>query len=275
MITYRRTACAPLLLLLLLTLPAVAQAQSSYDVWLYDIWPDNTAHIVGYTGAGGAAVIPSTIPVYGVDHPVSTIGAGALEGNTSLTSVTIPNTVTSIETNAFGYCTGLTNVTIGDSVTNIEDEAFMWTSLVNVTNPSSVSVIGNGAFQAISTLMGVYFEGNAPTIVSGAFFNDNTATIYYLAGTTGWGATVDGRPTALWTQQTQSSSLTITGVTKNPFGFTITGSGSLAFVVEACANLANPTWQPLQTNSLSGGSFYFTDPQGTSFPARFYRVLSP
>ena len=269
MITYRRAACASLLLLLL-RLPAAGQADL-----IYAINPDGSVTITGYIGPGGALVIPSSIPVQGVNQPVTIIGPAAFASVTSLTSVTIPNTVTDIETNAFGYCTGLTNVTIGDSVTNIEDEAFMWTSLVNVTNPSSVAVIGDGAFQATPTLTGVYFEGNAPAVVSGAFWNDVNATIYYLAGTKGWGPTVDAIPTKVWTQQTQSGSLTIAGVTKNPFGFTITGSGTQAVVVEASTSLANPIWSPIQTNNLSGGSLYFTDPQGASFPARFYRVLSP
>ena len=270
MITYRRAACASLLLLLRLTLPAVAQGDL-----IYSVNPDNSVTITGNSGVGGALVIPNSLPVLGVNQPVTIIGPSAFASDTSLTSVTIPNTVTSIETNAFGYCTGLTNVTIGDSVTNIEDEAFMWTSLINVTNPISVAVVGDGAFQATPTLMGVYFEGNAPVVVSGAFWNDVNATIYYLAGTKGWGPTVDSLPTKLWTQATQGGSLTITGVTKNPFGFTITGSGGQAVVVEATTSLASPAWSPIQTNNLSGGSLYFTDPQGASSPARFYRVLSP
>ena len=45
--------------------------------------------------------------------------------------------------------------------------------------------------------------------------------------------------------------------------------------VEACTNLANPIWAPLQTNTLTGGSVYFTDPDWPNHPARFYRVRWP
>jgi hypothetical protein len=31
----------------------------------------------------------------------------------------------------------------------------------------------------------------------------------------------------------------------------------------------------LQTNTLAGGSFYFSDPEWTNYPSRFYRVRSP
>ena len=41
-----------------------------------------------------------------------------------LTSITIPNSVTSIGEHAFVYCSGLTSVTIGNSVTSIGDRAF-------------------------------------------------------------------------------------------------------------------------------------------------------
>jgi hypothetical protein len=46
-------------------------------------------------------------------------------------------------------------------------------------------------------------------------------------------------------------------------------------MVEACTNFTNPVWQPVQTNTLTGGSSYFSDPQWTNYPARFYRFRSP
>ena len=49
---------------------------------------------------------------------------GAFSGCTSLTSVTIPDSVTSIGNNAFEYCTALTSVTIGNGVTSIGGYAF-------------------------------------------------------------------------------------------------------------------------------------------------------
>jgi hypothetical protein len=46
-------------------------------------------------------------------------------------------------------------------------------------------------------------------------------------------------------------------------------------VVEACTNLASPVWVPLQTNSLTNGSFYFSEPLQTNVSGRYYRVVSP
>jgi len=46
-------------------------------------------------------------------------------------------------------------------------------------------------------------------------------------------------------------------------------------VVEACTNLTNPIWFPVGTNTLTGGSSYFSDAQWTNYPARLYRLRSP
>jgi PKD repeat protein len=65
------------------------------------------------------------------------------------------------------------------------------------------------------------------------------------------------------------------GVRTNQFGFVITGTSNLVVVVEASTKLVNPTWYPLQTNTLTGGSFYFNDPEWTNYPSRFYRLRWP
>ena len=59
-----------------------------------------------------------------IPNSVTSIGAYAFCGCSGLTSVTIPNSVTSIEFRAFMNCSGLTSVTIGNSVTSIGEEAF-------------------------------------------------------------------------------------------------------------------------------------------------------
>ena len=69
------------------------------------------------------------------------------------TSITIPNSVTSIGEGAFDGCSGLTSVTIPNSVTSIEDWAFYGcSSLTSVTIGNSVTYIGSGAFNGCSGL---------------------------------------------------------------------------------------------------------------------------
>jgi hypothetical protein len=85
---------------------------------------------------------------------------------------------------------------------------------------------------------------------------------------------MNGNEMVLWNPQVQTVGAAF-GVQTNQFAFTITGTGGWVIVVEACTNLANPTWSPVSTNTLTGGSAYFSDPQWTNYPARFYRLRSP
>ena len=157
----------------------------------------------------------------------------------------------------------------GLPVTSIGDMAFYQrTNLTNVTIPDSVTSISNYAFSSCTSLTGVYFQGNAPSVGTDVFFFDNKATVYYLPGTTGWGATFGGRPAALWKPQVLTSDASF-GVRTNQFGFNITWASGWVVVVEACTDLANPIWSPVGTNTLPGGSSYFSDPEWTKLSRPF------
>jgi hypothetical protein len=158
--------------------------------------PDSVASI-----GDGAFSWCSNLASLTIAKSVTHIGDWAFEGCASLTNVTIPDSVTTIEDEVFSACISLTNVTIPNSVTSIGQGAFdfCW-SLTNVTIPDSVTNIVDCAFCNCTSLTSVYFAGNAPSLRSSVFDYDANATIYYLPGTTGWGSTFSGRPTALWIQ---------------------------------------------------------------------------
>jgi hypothetical protein len=99
--------------------------------------------------------------------------------------------------------------------------------------------------------------------------------LYYLPGTTGWSVPFGGAyDVFLWNPQAQTTDGQF-GVQAGQFGFNITGTKYIPIVVEACTNFENPVWQPVQTNTLTTGSAYFSDPQWTNYPGRFYRLRSP
>ena len=102
---------------------------------------------------------------------VTSIGGGAFSGCSGLTSVIIPNSVTSIGDGAFSDCNSLTSVTIPNSVTSIGNYAF-WrcTSLASITIPNSVISIGNYAFYECSGLTSVTI-GNSVTSIGHNAFN--------------------------------------------------------------------------------------------------------
>ena len=125
-----------------------------------------------------------------------------------------------------------------------------------------------------SSLMRINFEGNAPNFGGYVLDPGSNMIIYYLPGTMGWESTVFGRPTVLWKPQVQINDASF-GVRTNQFGFNIVWASGQVVVVEACTDLANPTWSPVGTNTLSGDSVYFNDSEWTNYPARFYRIRSP
>jgi hypothetical protein len=121
--------------------------------------------ITGYSGSGGALVIPSSIG----GMTVSGIGDAAFHNRGSLTSVTIPNSVTNIGASAFQSCTSLTRVTIPGSVTHLGDWA-----------------LGN-----CSNLRSAIFMGNAPSMGTSVF--DAAAgvfTVYYHIDKSGFASPV-------------------------------------------------------------------------------------
>ena len=89
-----------------------------------------------------------------IPNSVTSIGGGAFDRCSGLTSVTIPNSVTSIGNFAFEGCNGLTSVTIPNSVTSIGDYAFSGCSgLTSVTIPSSVTSIGYSVFSGLISIL--------------------------------------------------------------------------------------------------------------------------
>ena len=94
----------------------------------------------------------------------------------SLTSITIPDSVTSIGYSAFSGCTGLTSITVPDSVTSIGGLAFYGcTGLTSITIPDSVTYVGYDAFSDCTNLETITIPPNAEFSPSGGVFNNCTS----------------------------------------------------------------------------------------------------
>ena len=113
--------------------PRIGWLQKNFD------YTDNGTSITithSTWGAVGDVEIPATIR----KKPVTSIGDSAFFRDCNrMTSITIPNSVTSIGDNAFSDCYGLTSITIPPSVTNIGEAAFESCGLTNITIPSRTS----------------------------------------------------------------------------------------------------------------------------------------
>jgi uncharacterized repeat protein (TIGR03803 family) len=65
------------------------------------------------------------------------------------------------------------------------------------------------------------------------------------------------------------------GIQSNTFGFDFTGISNQTAIIEVRSNLTQAEWQPVKTNTLTGSPSYFSDPEWTNYPGRFYRLRSP
>ncbi len=249
---------------------SIGQEAFSTCINLANVTMSNGVTSIGYGAFFGCYRLSSlTIPA-----SVTSIGQQALLG-TRLASVTIPGSVTSIGDSAFNDCASLTNANIVNGVTSIGQQAFLGTRLASVTIPASVTNIGDYAFDGTG-LTSVYFTGNAPAADSTVF--DNKATVYYLPGTIGWAdfyfSNNTGLTPVLWNPLIQPGGANF-GLRSNRFGFNITCTNSFTVVVEACTNLANRVWTPLQTLTLTNGSVYFSEPVQTNSSGRYYGLGFP
>ena len=151
------------------------------------------------------------IPAEIEDIPVVEIKSSAFNGCANLTSIIIPDSITSIGDFAFENCSGLTSITIPDSVTSIGDHAFYncltsitvsennkyFSSLNGVlfnkdktelitypignerteyTIPDSVTSIGNFAFYNCSSLTSITIPDSVASIGNSAFYNCSSLT---------------------------------------------------------------------------------------------------
>jgi len=160
-----RIVCGVVVLLATLLAAPAAHAQ-------FNLTTNNGAiTITGYTGSGGAVIIPDQIS----GLPVTGIGDWAF------------------------YSTGVINVTISDTVTNIGDGAFFdCESLTNIAIGANVASIGDWAFAFCSSLTNVNFRGNPPVLGGTNVFYGDSATVNYLPGSAGWGPTFGGLGAVLW-----------------------------------------------------------------------------
>lgn len=169
--------------------PAVEDAVNA-QLFDFEFIPNNTAVIVKkYNGTAADVTIPSHYkgkPVTMIDH--------AAFHDSAVTSVTIPDSVTSIPEDAFAFCSQLTNISIPNSVTFIGFSAFnSCTSLKSITLPSSLSTIQSSAFYNCGNLETIRIPVSVTFIGNYAFAGcPSSMTVTYPGSKTQWDAITKG-----------------------------------------------------------------------------------
>ena len=168
------------LITLCATLPAVAADGDdfTYDGINYTVISeaDKTCKTKdGGSSAGpkvtGNIVIPETVLNGNESYTVVGLGDKAFSNCFELTSIELPNTITTIGERAFFWCDGLTKIVIPNSVISIGKEAFYWCrGLSKIVIPNSVTSIGQYAFYLCSGLTEVVISNSVTKIEDHTFY---------------------------------------------------------------------------------------------------------
>ena len=138
----------------------------------------------GYETGDWSDYLPSTpwdksqIKSVVIENGVTNISYGAFTAS-GVVSVTMGDTVTSIDAGAFEYCTGLTDITLSNGLTSIGECAFHFCrSLTSVTIPYGVKNIDEAAFLSCYGLIDITIPASVTEIGERAFENCDDLTIY-------------------------------------------------------------------------------------------------
>lgn len=131
---------------------------------------------------GGLIGAFTTLTSVTLPNTLTHIGEGAFAGS-ALRSITIPNSVISIGTRAFVECKDLTSVTLGNGITQIGNRVFSLTGLTSIVIPNSVTSIEEFAFSS-SNLRSLTIPSSVTTIGGSAFLGTSLTSIVIPEGVT-------------------------------------------------------------------------------------------
>ena len=136
-----------------------------------------------YNSYSGSLSIPSTVQFSGTEYLVSRIGMNAFRDCVNLTSITIPNSITTIASSAFYNCVELENISLPKSITSIGQSAFVnCAKLTGIEIPNAVTSIDDYAFQGCDAISLLNFNAVlcadfSSTASHRPFYNLNIKTI--------------------------------------------------------------------------------------------------
>ena len=115
----------------------------------------------------------STLKSVNIQAEITTLDNSIFSNDTSLTSVTLPDSLKTIEPAAFKNCSSLTQIDLPEGLEVIKNSVFAGTAIEEITLPSTLTLLQNGAFQKVTTLKTVDFN-NVETTIGNSCFQDCT-----------------------------------------------------------------------------------------------------
>ena len=145
--------------------------ENSDGVTIYYNWINDNTELSVTSGDGysGNVVIPKLVSYGGATYSVTEIGQGAFSDCTSLTSISLPSSLTSIGDWAFSN-TGISSVSIPEGITDIKGRVFnSCQNLISIVFPSSLKYIGEYAFAGCASLSKINLPESLETIGKESF----------------------------------------------------------------------------------------------------------
>jgi hypothetical protein len=138
---------------------------------------NNTAIVTGGETSLSSITIPNKVTSNNTEYLVTSINSSAFKNNTTVTTIIIGDNITSIGNEAFNGCTSLTNITFGTSITTIGSEVFKDCALTSITIPNTITTIGSGAFNKCTKMTSVTFSSTAKITTIDADTFDGCSTL--------------------------------------------------------------------------------------------------
>ena len=176
---------------------AMVTYNRKYPIQLND---NNQAKLTTYVGT---VTIPETFVVEGKTYRVTSVDEMAFANNTTLTKLTLPETITTFGQGAFANCSAMTAVNIPAAIQEIPSACFaQCKKMAAFTLPEQVKTIGNLAFANCTKASKIVLNEGITTIGERAFLGCSAVREITLPST----VSKDGRQRFLQSQQTDQGS---------------------------------------------------------------------
>lgn len=135
----------------------------------FEVIADGEVAVTDYDNAVTEFVIPGTVSNNGETYTVTTVGEGAFYWS-DMTSVSFPNSLTTIERQGFYNCESLAEVNFGTGLKTIGDYAFGYAAFESLELPEGVEKIGNSCFFCAANMRTIKFPSTLKEIGASCFY---------------------------------------------------------------------------------------------------------
>lgn len=241
----------------------------------YEITSDNEVSIYSVDSSKSVVVIPSTVyDDAGKEYTVTAMGDYSCYGRSSLTSITLPETLKTIGNFAFYACDYLSSIKLPEGLTHVDGYVFYGCySLTSVELPSTLTELSTGMFGWCSNLTSFTIPSTVTKIDNFAFYATGLKNITIPSSVTDLGGGVFGYCDSLNSINVEEGHPTLTsvdGVVYSKDGKTlvaypggrsscdvpegVTEIGPYAFYY--CVNITSMTL-PESLKTIDSGAFFY------------------